>query len=48
MRVVIDASVAIKWVIRDALLDPDAGQALAIVGDNGSHYRGVRATALGR
>ena len=39
MRVVIDASVAIKWVIRDALLEPDAGQALAIL-------RGIRAHTI--
>ena len=39
MRIVIDASVAIKWVIRDALLEPDAGKALAIL-------RGVRAHTI--
>ena len=39
MRIVIDASVAIKWVIREPLLEPDAGKALALL-------RGIRAHAV--
>ena len=39
MRIVIDASVAIKWVIRDALLEQDAGTALAML-------RGIRAHTI--
>jgi predicted nucleic acid-binding protein len=39
LRIVIDASVAIKWVIRDAHLEPDAGKALAIL-------RGIRAHTI--
>lgn len=36
MKLVIDASVAIKWIIRDPALEPDVDQALAIL-------RGIRA-----
>jgi predicted nucleic acid-binding protein len=39
LRIVIDASVAIKWVIRDALLEPDADKALDIL-------RGIRARTI--
>ena len=37
MRIVIDASVAIKWVMRDALLEPDADKALAILREIRAH-----------
>jgi predicted nucleic acid-binding protein len=37
LRIVIDASVAIKWVIRDALLEPDADKALAILREIRAH-----------
>ena len=39
MRIVIDASVAIKWVMRDALLESDADKALAML-------RGIRAHTI--
>lgn len=40
MTLVIDASVAIKWVIRDPSVEPDADKALAIL-------RAIRARSLG-
>ena len=39
MRLLIDASVAVKWVIRDPLVEPDADKALAIL-------RGLRARTI--
>jgi predicted nucleic acid-binding protein len=39
LRLVIDASVAIKWIIRDPLVEPDADKALAIL-------RGMRARTI--
>ena len=39
MRLVIEASIAVKWVIRDPLVERDADKALAILG-------AIRARAL--
>ena len=41
MRLVIDASVAIKWIIRDPLVEPDADKALAIL--RGMRFRTIQA-----
>ncbi len=48
LRLVIDASVAVKWVIRDPLVERDADKALAILrGMRASNHRGIPAAALG-
>jgi len=39
LRLVIDPSVAVKWVIRDPLIEPDADKALAVL-------RGMRAGTI--